>query len=326
MTVREGSDGTPKDRATAMHTTFDEAELIIITGMSGAGKTSVANVLEDEGWYVIDNLPPQLLDGVADLVLDEVLRRSDRPENTPTGRTVPTAGPIRAAAIVDVRTHGFFSRLNDSVDALAARGLHPGLVFLDATDEELVRRFESVRRPHPLQGGGRLLDGIHTERELTADLRSKADLVFDTSGLNVHQLAAKVRSVFARKRAPGTRLAVMSFGFKYGIPLDADFVFDLRFLPNPYWVPELRASNGRDAPVAEFVLAQEGAAEFVDEVISLLQTVLAGYLRENRRYATVAVGCTGGKHRSVAVAERIAELLRSREVQTFVVHRDLGQE
>lgn len=326
MTVQEGSDGTPLDRAAAKHAIFDEAELIIITGMSGAGKTSVANVLEDEGWYVIDNLPPQLLDGVADLVLDEVLRRSDRPENTPTGRTVPTAGPIRAAAIVDVRTHGFFSKLNDSVDALAARGLHPGLVFLDATDEELVRRFESVRRPHPLQGVGRLLDGIHTERELTADLRSKADLVFDTSGLNVHQLAAKVRSVFARRRAPGTRLAVMSFGFKYGIPLDADFVFDLRFLPNPYWVPELRASNGRDAPVAEFVLAQEGAAEFVDEVIALLQTVLAGYLRENRRYATVAVGCTGGKHRSVAIAERIAELIGSRNVQTFVVHRDLGQE
>ena len=325
MTVQEGSDGTPLDRAAAKHAIFDEAELIIITGMSGAGKTSVATVLEDEGWYVIDNLPPQLLDGVADLVLDEVLRRSDRPENTPTGRTVPTAGPIRAAAIVDVRTHGFFSKLNDSVDALAARGLHPGLVFLDATDEELVRRFESVRRPHPLQGVGRLLDGIHTERELTADLRSKADLVFDTSGLNVHQLAAKVRSVFARRRAPGTRLAVMSFGFKYGIPLDADFVFDLRFLPNPYWVPELRASNGRDAPVAEFVLAQEGAAEFVDEVIALLQTVLAGYLRENRRYATVAVGCTGGKHRSVAIAERIAELIGSRNVQTFVVHRDLGQ-
>lgn len=300
-----------------------DASLLIITGMSGAGKTTMANVLEDEGWYVIDNLPPQLLDGVADLIVEEAQRRSDLANDIETD-LVP--GPIRAAAIVDVRTHGFFSQLTNSIDALRDRGLHPRIIFLDATDEALVRRFESVRRPHPIQGEGRLLDGIQTERDLIADLRSQADLVIDTSGLNVHQLARKVRPAFSQEQRPGTRLAVMSFGFKYGIPLDADFVFDLRFLPNPYWIPELRPHDGRDEDVSEYVFAQQGAGDFVAQVVSLLQTVLRGYLRENRRYATVAVGCTGGKHRSVAVAERLSAELSSADIETFIVHRDLGQE
>lgn len=322
QTTHEVSEGAAREARKVL----EQGQLIIITGMSGAGRSTVADVLEDEGWYVIDNLPPQLLDGVADLILEEVQRRSDRPGATPTGRPIPPAAPIRAAAVVDVRTRGFFGNLTKSIDALADRGLYPSLVFLDATDEALVRRFESVRRPHPLQGEGRLLDSIHTERELISDLRSRADLVIDTSGLNIYQLARKVISAFAQQRRPGTRLAVMSFGFKYGIPLDADFVFDLRFLPNPFWIPELRPSSGRDAPVADFVLAQQGASEFVEQVVALLRTVLAGYERENRRYATVALGCTGGKHRSVAIAERIGAELGTGDIQTFVVHRDLGQE
>jgi RNase adapter protein RapZ len=312
--------------AGAVPALLGDAELLIITGMSGAGRSTVANVLEDEGWFVIDNLPPQLLDGVADLLVEEVQRWSDRPKVSPSGRPIPPLGPVRAAAVVDVRTKGFFGNLNHSLDALAGRGLRPSLVFLDATDEALVRRFESVRRPHPLQGEGRLLDGIQTERELLADIRSRADLVLDTSGLNVHQLSRKVLPAFSRDRRPGTRVAVMSFGFKYGIPLDADFVFDLRFLPNPFWIPELRAASGKDATVAEFVLSQEGAEDFVAQVVALLRTVMAGYRRENRRYATVAFGCTGGKHRSVAIAERLCEELGGSDLQTFIVHRDLGQE
>jgi len=286
------------------------AELVIVTGMSGAGRSTAANVLEDSGWYVVDNLPPHLL-----VPLVELAGNARRPAELP-----------RLAAVVDVRARGFFAHLQTALEELHDRGWRPSLVFLDASDEALVRRFESVRRPHPLQGEGRLLDGITRERALLADLRAQADVVIDTSGLNVHQLAKKVHPVFATARGPKVRVAVMSFGFKYGLPLDADFVFDLRFLPNPFWIPELRPFTGQDAPVAEYVMQQQGAEEFLDRVVALMQPVTAGYVREGRRYVTVAVGCTGGKHRSVAVAEALRVRLASDDVATFVVHRDLGQE
>lgn len=288
----------------------DQAELVIVTGMSGAGRSTTANVLEDSGWYVVDNLPPHLLVSLADLA-NEAPRR---------------AGLPRLAAVVDVRARGFFDHLQTALDELRDRGWRPNLVFLDATDEAIVRRFESVRRPHPLQGQGRLLDGITRERAMLADLRARADVVIDTSGLNVHQLAKKVHPVFSGDIGHKVRIAVMSFGFKYGVPLDADFVFDMRFLPNPFWIPELRNFTGQDAPVAEFVMAQEGAPEFVDRVVALMDPVTEGYIREGRRYVTVAVGCTGGKHRSVAVAEALRTRLSSDDIATFVVHRDLGQE
>ena len=288
----------------------DRTELVIVTGMSGAGRTTTGNVLEDSGWYVVDNLPPHLLVPLVDLV-DEASRRAELP---------------RLAAVVDVRARGFFAHLQTALDELRQRGWHPSMVFLDATDEALVRRFESVRRPHPLQGDGRLLDGIARERRLLADLRSQADVVIDTSGLNVHQLAKKVHPVFSPERGPKVRVAVMSFGFKYGVPLDADFVFDMRFLPNPFWIPELRNHTGLEAAVADYVLGQPGAGEFVERVVALMEPVTAGYVREGRRYVTLAVGCTGGKHRSVAVAEALRERLSSDDVATFVVHRDLGQE
>ncbi|GAA2167295.1 UPF0042 nucleotide-binding protein [Humibacillus xanthopallidus] len=291
-----------------------DAPIVIVTGMSGAGRSTAANVLEDLGWLVVDNLPPQLLSALADL-RDEARERN------------PEASMQQVAVVVDVRSRGWFGMLSEAIAAARERGEHPSLVFLDATDEALVRRFESVRRPHPLQADGRLLDGIQLERTMLVDLRSSADVVIDTSGLNVHQLTAKLSSLFAGDRRAQLRIAVMSFGFKYGLPLDADVVFDMRFLPNPFWVPELRPLTGRDAPVAEFVMAQPGAEEFIDRASGLLTTMIEGYVREGRRYVTVAVGCTGGKHRSVATAEALSTRLGQIDgVDTFVVHRDLGRE
>jgi len=287
--------------------------MLVLTGMSGAGRSTTANVMEDLGWYVVDNLPPQMLPQLLELHEDYLAR-------------TPEPMIHRVAVVVDVRSHGVFADFGHIVNQLGRAGHRPSVVFLDATDEALVRRFESVRRPHPLQGAGRLLDGILRERELLRELRSEADVILDTSGLNVHQLAAKAKSLFNRDGAAQLRLAVMSFGFKYGVPLDADFVFDLRFLPNPFWVPELRPLTGRDEPVAEFVLSQPGATEFLDDVTRLMDSVSIGFVREGRRYVTLAVGCTGGKHRSVAMVEQLGTRLASDSVDTFLVHRDLGRE
>lgn len=287
----------------------EATELVILTGMSGAGRSTAANVLEDLGWYVVDNLPPQMLLPLARLAAEQ------------------TDGGVRKlVAVIDVRSRTFFTAFRDALRSLREMGWAPRLIFVDATDEALVRRFESVRRPHPLQGEGRMLDGIIHEREMLADLRSEADVLIDTSGLNVHQLSAKVSQIFAGSGGPPLRIAVMSFGFKYGIPLDADVVFDMRFLPNPFWIPELRAKNGTDPEVSRYVLRSLGAGEFVERVVDLMQPVIAGYQREGRRYVTLAVGCTGGKHRSVAVADALAPRLSGDDVATFLVHRDLGRE
>ncbi|WP_437179115.1 RNase adapter RapZ [Phycicoccus avicenniae] len=288
-----------------------EADFLVVTGMSGAGRSTAANVLEDQGWYVVDNLPPELIPSLADLAARQ---RDER------------GTEVRIAAVVDVRARLFTGELRDGLRMLREMGWRPQLMFLDATDEALVRRFESVRRPHPLQGDGRLLDGIQAERRTLGDLRAEATVVIDTSGLNVHQLGRKLTPIVGTSSGPSLRLAVMSFGFKYGVPLDADFVFDMRFLPNPFWVPELRSLTGVDAPVADYVMSQEGAGSFVDRVVGVMEPVTGGYRREGRRYATLAVGCTGGKHRSVAVAEALSRRLRGDDVETFVVHRDLGRE
>jgi RNase adapter protein RapZ len=283
-------------------------DVVVLTGMSGAGRSTAANVLEDLGWYVVDNLPPQMI-----LPMAELAEHS-------------RGGVSQLAVVVDVRSRTFFTALREALQGMRSRGWKPNVVFVDATDEALVRRFESVRRPHPLQGHGRLLDGIARERTLLGDLRSEADILIDTSGLNVHQLSAKVSQIFATDGGPRLRLAVMSFGFKYGIPLDADMVFDMRFLPNPFWVPELRSLTGKDEAVAKFVMSQPGAEEFVERVVDLMQPVIAGYLREGRRYVTLAVGCTGGKHRSVAISEALGDRLATDDVATILVHRDLGRE
>jgi UPF0042 nucleotide-binding protein len=286
----------------------ERQELLVVTGMSGAGRSTVGNALEDLGWYVVDNLPPQMLTTLVDLAE----RASD---------SLP-----KIAAIVDVRGGRLFADVQRSVEELRKK-IRVRVLFLDATDAALVRRFEQVRRPHPLQDDGTLLDGIARERRRMEELREGSDLVIDTSELNIHQLATSISGTFAEEDTPGVQVTVVSFGFKYGLPADADLVADMRFLPNPFWIPELKQLTGLDQDVGQYVLGAEGASEFVKSYAQALTTVLAGYQRENKRHATIAIGCTGGKHRSVAVAEKLASLLRGLPgVAVSVKHRDLGRE
>jgi UPF0042 nucleotide-binding protein len=276
--------------------------------MSGAGRSTVGNALEDLGWYVVDNLPPQMLRPLVDL--------SERASGS-----LP-----KIAAIVDIRGGKLFADVQEALQDLRASA-RVRVLFLDATDAVLVRRFEQVRRPHPLQGDGTLLDGITKERHRLEGLRETSDIVVDTSELNIHQLATSISEKFAEAEAPGVRVTIVSFGFKYGLPADADLVADMRFLPNPFWIPELKALTGLDAEVSAYVMGGEGAQEFVSAYARALSPVLAGYQRENKRHATIAIGCTGGKHRSVAVGEKLAALLRSEPgVVVNVKHRDLGRE
>ena len=283
-------------------------EMLIVTGMSGAGRSTVGNALEDLGWYVVDNLPPQMLRPLVELAQH-------------AGNSLP-----RIAAIVDVRGGKLFSDVQQAIELLRDNAM-VRVLFLDATDATLVRRFEQVRRPHPLQGDGTLLDGIAEERSRMAEIRESSDVVIDTSELNIHQLATTITEKFSEENAAGLRVTVMSFGFKYGVPTDADLVADARFLPNPFSDPELKALTGRDQKGSDYVLSQPGAAEFVASYAAAMAPVFAGYQRENKRHATIAIGCTGGKHRSVAVAEELATLLRSLPgVAVSVKHRDLGRE
>jgi RNase adapter protein RapZ len=283
-------------------------EIVIITGMSGAGRSTAAKSLEDLDWFVADNLPPDLLPTMLDLA-----RRAQG--------VVP-----RIAAVVDVRSRAFSTDLKSVVGDLEARGARPYVVFLEASDETLVRRFESVRRPHPLQEGGRVVDGIAAERELLQGVRGEADLVLDSSRLNVHELRARMRDTFGGDADTALRVNVVSFGFKYGLPVDADMVADCRFLPNPHWVPDLAPLTGQDDDVREYVLGQPGAAEFLASYVPAVRVTLDGYQREGKHFVMLAVGCTGGKHRSVVMAEQIAARLMGSGATVRVVHRDLGRE
>ncbi|MFL6027179.1 MAG: RNase adapter RapZ [Friedmanniella sp.] len=280
--------------------------LVVVTGMSGAGRSTAADNLEDLGWYVVDNLPPN--------VLPEVCSQARE------------SGIGRLAVVLDVRTRSFFDQLSAMFTELGRTGTLPEILFLEAADDVIVRRQESVRRPHPLQGDGRLLDGITRERELLATLRAAADLVIDTSSLNVHQLGSRVRNAYGGDQSDQLRVTLLSFGFKNGVPVDADMVVDVRFLPNPHWVPELRPQTGLSRPVSEYVLSQDGAEPFLAHLQELLDVVAVGYLREGKRFATIAIGCTGGKHRSTAMAEEFARRLRDQGRPTTVLHRDLGRE
>jgi UPF0042 nucleotide-binding protein len=283
-------------------------ELAVITGLSGAGRSTAAKCLEDLGWYVVDNLPPSLIASVVDLAA-----RSH-------------GGVDRIAVVVDVRSHGFSSDLRETLDGLERGGQPVRVLFLEAPDEVLVRRFDGVRRPHPLQGDGRLVDGITQERELLRDLRAGADLVIDTSQLNVHELRKKIAAAFEAESADELHLTMMSFGYKHGLPVDADVVIDCRLLPNPHWVAELRPLTGKDAAVRDYVFSQPGASEFLDAASALLKRYEQGYIDEGKHHATIAVGCTGGRHRSVAVATELARRLGEDGIDVQLSHRDVGRE
>ena len=284
-------------------------ELLILTGMSGAGRSTVAHALEDLGWHVVDNLPPALLPELA----------------TEMGKTDSSV-----AVVVDVRGGKFFDALASALEALGKSDIKYRLLFLDASDQALVQRFESTRRPHPLQSADRIVDGIARERAKLEDLRSQADIVIDTSNLNVHQLEKRTAEIFAAGMAKALRINVLSFGYKYGIPVDADLVLDCRFIPNPHWVPELRPKSGLDDAVYQHVLASEGVADFVKSYVDVVEKMIPGYLREGKKYVTIAIGCTGGKHRSVSIAREIASQLNRAhddfEVSAHPSHRDVGRE
>jgi len=285
-------------------------EVLILTGMSGAGRSTVAHALEDLGWYVVDNLPPSLLSDLLKQGVQSELKS--------------------LAVVVDVRGGKFFDELASSLAELKKSGANFRVAFLDATDQALVQRFESTRRPHPLQGKGRIVDGIAAEREKLQDLLSQADVVIDTSNLNVHQLEKRTTEIFAQGLTQSVRVNVLSFGYKYGIPVDADLVLDCRFIPNPHWIPELRPLTGLDDRVKDNVLANAGVTQFVQSYVSVINQMLPGYMREGKKYLTVAIGCTGGRHRSVSVAREIASQLDGERdgfsVSAHASHRDVGRE
>ena len=282
------------------------SQFVLVTGMTGAGRGSAAKVLEKLGYYVIDNIPPELIVSAVE--------------------TVGASDDIdKLAIVVDARSREFFGGLVEALESLRDLGITSRILYLEASDEVLVRRQEAARRPHPLSHEGRLMDGFVRERELLRRIRGRADIVVDTTNLNVHQLGQRVHAAFEDADS-GLRASVMSFGFKYGIPIDADMVADLRFLPNPFWVDDLRPLSGLDQPVSEYVLGQPRAEEFLEQYEKLVALLTGGYLNEDKHFLTIAIGCTGGRHRSVAMSEAFAERLRARGVRTLVVHRDLGRE
>ncbi len=284
-------------------------EVVLVTGLSGAGRGTAAKVLEDLGWYVADNLPPQLITRMVDFGLAAGSRIT------------------QLAVVMDVRSRGFTGDLDWVRNDLATRDITPRVLFMEASDDMLVRRYEQNRRSHPLQGSQTLAEGIAAERDMLAPVRATADLIIDTSTRSVRELRESIERAFGGETVASTSVTVESFGFKYGLPMDADMVMDVRFLPNPHWIDDLRPHTGQHPAVRDYVLGQTGAAEFLETYHRLLSLVVDGYRREGKRYMTVAVGCTGGKHRSVAIAEALARLMEpNKQLSVRVLHRDLGRE
>lgn len=282
-------------------------DVILVTGMSGAGRSTATRALEDIGWFVVDNLPPTLMTNVVDYV-------------------AVRTGSQKVAVVADVRGGQLFNELRESLSAIKTAGHDLRVLFLEAGDEALVRRYESSRRPHPLQRDDSLLGAVQRERKLLSDLRADADIVIDTSNLNVHELRRSIEASFGDDDHAKLRATIMSFGFKYGIPVDSDMVADLRFLPNPYWDPNLKDLTGLDAAVNDHVVANPEAQDFLTKYAQIFELISEGYVREGKRFVTIAMGCTGGKHRSVAMVENLSARLVKSGVEVRVVHRDLGRE
>lgn len=288
-----------------------DTEILVISGMSGAGRSTVAHSLEDLGWYVVDNLPPALVGNLIELVEKSVQK---------------------IAVVIDVRGRAFFDDLTNALADLAEQGISRIILFVDAADDALVRRFESTRRPHPLQGGGRILDGISKERVRLQEIRNAADIVIDSSALNIHQLEKKVNDYFNQSSDVDLKVNILSFGYKYGIPVDADLVMDCRFIANPHWDPKLRPLTGMDKSVSKAVLESANVEEFLERYQLLFDTLAKGFITEGRKFLTLAIGCTGGKHRSVAITEELVTRLANGKnlsnyrIQTHGIHRDLGRE
>jgi UPF0042 nucleotide-binding protein len=279
------------------------SEFLIITGLSGAGRSQAADTFEDLGWFVIDNMPPALLSKVTELV------------------QAPGSTTERVALVVG--TGAYFDELSPALEQLRKTANRVQVLFLEATTEVLVRRYENTRRRHPMAEGDRVSDGIERERQILDAVKSQADVVVDTSDLNVHQLRDRLLDLFARDAEAGLRTSVVSFGYKHGLPLDVDLVLDCRFLPNPHWVEELRPLTGLDEPVRGYVCGQPETGEFLKRVDDLLALLLPAYVKEGKSYLSIGVGCTGGTHRSVVIAEEMARLLRDRGFEPTVSHRDV---
>ncbi len=286
----------------------ERPDFTIITGLSGAGRSEAAKCLEDLGYFVVDNLPPSLIPKMAELV-------------------EATGGPQRLAIVADARGGKFFGDLEQALQQLRNRRIATRTLFLEAAEDVLVRRFAETRRKHPLAPEDRRVEGIRREREIMEALRGEADLIIDTSELTPQELRERVRDVFSRTVPEASiQVAVVSFGYKYGVPRDADLVLDVRFLPNPYWVDRLRPLPGTEEVVRNHVVGQPQYAGFMDRLRALFEEMLPGYLAEGKSYLTVAVGCTGGRHRSVVVAEELAGFFRDRGLPVTREHRDIGRD
>jgi UPF0042 nucleotide-binding protein len=280
-------------------------EFLLITGLSGAGRSNAANTFEDLGWFVIDNLPPALIGKVSDLV------------QAPGSTTERVALVVGTGALLE-----YLDELPAALEALRSTGSRVRILFLEASDEVLIRRYENTRRPHPL-AGERVSEAIEQERLALDPVKGQADVVVDTTELNVHQLRDRLLDIFARDAEHDLQTNVVSFGFKHGVPLDVDMVFDCRFLPNPHWVDELRPQTGLDEPVRNYVLGQPETDAFLTKVDDLMALLLPAFVKEGKSYLSIAVGCTGGRHRSVVLAEELARLLAKRGFEPTVQHRDI---